>query len=128
MPNIIIFEVQCTIINNTISIFYFLLRYAFILHRTAKEAKHNLLRPVNYILLGPECHVKYAGDSQPLPIDHRLCDKRTIVVKSIPESVSEDDLRQLFTNCHISKYCPARTIHRMATSSAVTGRLKTFWG
>jgi hypothetical protein len=93
-----------------------------------KEAKRNFLRPVDYILLGPDCHVKYAGDSASLPIGHRLDDKRTIVVKTIPENVSEDDLRRLFTNCDISNYCPARTVHRMATSAAVTSRTKALSG
>jgi RNA recognition motif-containing protein len=93
-----------------------------------QEAKRNHLRPIDYIRLGPECHVKYVGDSPSRPIRHRLCDERTIVIKNIPENVSENDLRRLFPNCYISKYCPARTVHRMATSTTVTNKSKTFWG
>ena len=104
------------------------LRYAFVVYKTAKEAKRNFLRPINYILLGPDCHVKYAGDSPCLPVGYQLCDERTIVVKSIPENTSEDDLHRLFPNCHIWKYCPARTVHRVTSSVAIPNKTKTFWG
>lgn len=105
-----------------------LFRYAFIVYKTAKEAKRNFLRPINYILFGPDCHVRYAGDSPCLPIRSQLSDERTIVVRSIPENTSEDDIHRLFNNSHIWKYCPARTVYRTATSADVSNKTKTFWG
>jgi hypothetical protein len=107
---------------------YLLFRYAFISHRSSKEAQRNLQRPIDYILLGDECHVEHAGDTPSRSNTNRHCDERTIVVKNIPEYVTENDLSRLFINCYISRYCPARTVHRMNTSKAITTKTKTFWG
>ena len=127
MPNIVS-QVLCSIFNNILLYEYLFFRYAFILYRTTEEAKCNFLRPIDYILLGSECHVKYASYSSFLPMDHQSCDKQTVVVTSIPENVSEDDLRHLFPNCCISKYCPARTVQCMSISTEIPGKIKTFWG
>ena len=105
-----------------------LFRYAFIVYKTAKEAKRNFLRSINYILFGPDCHVKYAGNSPCLPVRSQLSVERTIVVKSIPENISEDDIHRLFKNCHIWKYCPASIVPRTTTSAGVANKTKTFRG
>ncbi|CAF1452989.1 unnamed protein product [Adineta steineri] len=74
------------------------------------------------------CHVEYACNSSCIPLDHRSDDKQTIVITNIPENVSEDDLRHLFPNSRVSKYCPSRIIHRKPTSIDVTGKIKILWG
>lgn len=104
-------------------------RYAFIVQKTAKEAKRNFLKPIDHNLLGPDCRVKYGRNSGSLlPIGYRPCDDRTVVVKNIPDNVSENDIRRVFPDCHVSKYCPARTVYRTATSTAVANRAKALWG
>jgi hypothetical protein len=107
---------------------YLLLRYAFVLHKTSKEAQLNLLRPIDHILFGPECHVEYAHDHSNLPVRHRIYDKRRVVVNKIPENVSENDLRHLFRNGYLLKYCPARSVHRTATTVATMSETKLLWG
>ncbi|CAF1198097.1 unnamed protein product [Adineta steineri] len=104
------------------------LKYAFILHKTKEEAKSNLLKPINYILLGSQCHVEYAHNSSFIPLDHQSDDKQTIVITNIPENVSEDDLRHLFPDSRISKYCPSRSIHRKPISIDIPGKIKILWG
>ncbi|CAF1128953.1 unnamed protein product [Adineta steineri] len=103
-------------------------KYAFILHGTAEEAKHNFAQSIDYIRLGSGCRVKYAGDSSCLPEDHQSHDKQKVVVTNIPEDVSEDDLRHLFPNSRVSSYCPARTVLRKTVSTKISGRHKTLWG
>ncbi|CAF1508932.1 unnamed protein product, partial [Adineta steineri] len=104
------------------------LEYAFILHKTKEEAESNLLKPINYILLGSQCHVEYACKSPFIPLDHQSYDKQTIVITNIPENVTADDLRHLFTNSSILKYCPARIIQRKSTSIDISGKNKILWG
>lgn len=107
---------------------YLLLRYAFVLHNTSREAKRNLRRPIDHILFGPECHVEYASDRSHLPIRHQLYDKRTVAVNKIPANVSENDLRCLFSNGYLLKYCPAHTVHHTATTMATMNKTKVLWG
>ena len=103
------------------------MRYAFVLHKTAKAAARNFRRPINHTLLGSECNVEHASHNEPPLTRPRLHDKRTIVVKKIPQDVSENDLRRLFTNCHVLKYCPARTVLKK-TVTIDPDRTKTLWG
>ncbi|CAF0799875.1 unnamed protein product [Adineta steineri] len=103
-------------------------KYAFILHGTAEEAKHNFNQPIDYIRLGPECLVKYAGYSSPLPVNHQSYDKQTIAVTNIPENVSEDDLRHLFPNSRILNYCPVRTVERKTVPTGSSNKMKILWG
>ncbi|CAF3555976.1 unnamed protein product, partial [Adineta steineri] len=97
-------------------------KYAFILHGTAEQLKHNFSRSIDYIRLGPECCVKYVDYSSFLPADHQSYDKQTIAVTNITENVSEDDLHRLFPNSRISNCCPARTIHRKSASIKILWR------
>ncbi|CAF1362129.1 unnamed protein product [Adineta steineri] len=104
------------------------LKYAFILHGTAEEAKHNFAQSIDYARLGSGCRVKYAGNSSCLPEDHQSHDKQRVVVTNIPEDVNEDDLRHLFPNSRVSSYCPARTVLRKTVSIKISGKRKTLWG
>jgi hypothetical protein len=57
-----------------------------------------------------------------------LSDKNTIVVKEIPGSVTENDLKNLFGDCTILKYCPSRYVGRFSTETAVTKNTKALPG
>ncbi|CAF1226804.1 unnamed protein product [Adineta steineri] len=102
--------------------------YAFILHGTAEEAKHNFAQSIDYVRLGSGCRVKYAGDCSCLPDVHQSHDKQKVVVTNIPENVSDDDLRHLFPNSRVSSYCPARTVLRKTVPTKIPGKRKTLRG
>ncbi|CAF2145954.1 unnamed protein product [Rotaria magnacalcarata] len=84
------------------------LKYAFVYHRRFQEAKHNLRRPINFNLLGDECHVEYANACSNISNHYQISSKRKLAIKKIPYNANEDDLQRLFVNCRILKYCPAR--------------------
>jgi len=85
-------------------------RYAFILHRTSRDAESNLQRPIDFHLLGPHCQIEYADSRSALLRSRQSFDSKKLVVQQIPPNVSENDLRTLFANCHIITYCPAVNI------------------
>ncbi|CAF1150636.1 unnamed protein product [Adineta steineri] len=90
-------------------------RYAFITHRTAREAEVNLRRSINVHLLGPACHIGYANKRTIRDSSQQSLNKKEILVHQIPPNVSENDLRQLFGNCHVEKYYSAAIISHEAT-------------
>jgi len=85
-------------------------RYAFILHRTCRDAESNLQRPIDFHLLGPQCQIEYADARSTLLRSGQSNDSKKVVVQKIPPNVTENDLRNLFPNCHIVAYCPAVNI------------------
>ncbi|CAF3700836.1 unnamed protein product [Adineta steineri] len=91
------------------------LKYAFITHRTAREAEVNLRRSINVHLLGPACHIGYANKRTIRDSSQQSLNKKEILVHQIPPNVSENDLRQLFGNCHVEKYYSAAIISHEAT-------------
>ncbi len=99
-------------------------RYAFISHRTFREAKQNLHRSMNFRLLGSQCRVEYANNSSNSNRNYQNFGKRKLMVARIPENVNEDHLHNLFNNCHILKYSPARSL----TISDQTKKKKILWG
>ena len=107
---------------------YLLFRYALVLHSTSEEAERNLIRPIDRILLGPECHVEYACDPSHIPLSHPLDDKRIVAVNRIPENVSENDLCRLFSTDYLLKYCPARSVQRITSMVATMNKTKILWG
>lgn len=86
-------------------------RYAFVYHRTSREAKYNLRRTTDLKLLGPECHVEYANRSLSLFNSNTILNSRKVVINRIPYNVTEDDIHHLFPTCRILKYSPARIIN-----------------
>ncbi|CAF0926568.1 unnamed protein product [Adineta steineri] len=95
------------------------LKYAFIVHHTARDAAVNLRRPIDLYLLGPACHIEYANKRTIHASCHQSLDKKKILVCQIPPNVSENDLRQLFGNCHLEKYYPAVVISHEATMTKI---------
>ena len=103
-------------------------RYAFVLHRTFRDAKHNLQRPINYNVLGPKCCIEYANNYPVSSHNYHSYDKKTIMVSRIPGNVSENDLHRLFIGCRIIKYCPARYVYRTGTTAATKNKNKLLIG
>jgi len=107
---------------------YMFFRYAFIFHRTTQEAERNFLKPIDYYLLGSECCMEYAVDRSAPSSDHQSFDNKTLLVRWIPENVSEHDLYHLFVGCYITKYCPSHSTHRSATTTGTKNKNKILSG
>lgn len=107
---------------------YLLFRYAFVLHRTNREAQRNLQRPINYRLLGPECRIEYANGRSNDPNNHQSSDNKRLLVKQIPENVSQHELRRVFVGSHAIHYYPARVIRRPDTMTPVKCETKILSG
>ncbi len=69
-------------------VFYFC-RYAFIRHRTFRDAERNRQQPINYDLLGPKCRIEYANDHSAPFHNYGNFDNKTLMVRRIPNDVSE---------------------------------------
>ncbi|CAF1522863.1 unnamed protein product, partial [Adineta steineri] len=80
-----------------------------------RDAAVNLRRPIDLHLLGPACQIEYANKRTIHASSQQNLDKKKILVCQIPSNVSENDLRQLFGNCHLEKYYPAVIIFHEAT-------------
>ncbi|UJR37616.1 hypothetical protein I4U23_030313 [Adineta vaga] len=104
------------------------LRYAFVLHRTCSQAKRNLYRPINRLLLGPNCRVEFANNRSFFSTTDADIRCRKVVVTRIPPNIDEFDLKYLFVGCQISKYSPARVISRSAGSVKPTNAFKVLTG
>ncbi|CAF4178914.1 unnamed protein product, partial [Adineta steineri] len=104
------------------------LKYAFVVHRTHEKAQRNLRRPINRSLLGSQCRVEWNTHCPNFSINEQNIENRKIVIRGIPENVNENDLRDLFVNCHILKYCPARRIYSSTTTMETKGQNKILPG
>ncbi|CAF1273200.1 unnamed protein product [Adineta steineri] len=104
------------------------LKYAFVVHRTHEKARRNLRRPINRSLLGSQCRVEWNTHCSDYSNNEQNIESRKIVVRGIPENVNENDLRDLFVNCHILKYCPARRIYSSTATMEAKGQNKILPG
>lgn len=95
----------------------FFSRYAFVFHHSHREARRNLLRPIDRHMFGPECCVEYARIRSTQAYVQESIDQKKVRVGQIPTNVSENALRRLFNSCCVVEYCPARTV-RLSTTSA----------
>jgi hypothetical protein len=93
-------------------------RYAFVFHRTSREAERNIQRPIDYYsLLGRHCRVEYASDCSYLSNNQQPFNKKKISVTKIPLNVDKNDLSHLFPDGNILAYCPARSVHTSSTTT-----------
>jgi len=110
--------------NNNYSIFYshqyLFYSYAFLLHNTAIEAENNRKRPINHGLFGPDCYIEYAKNNFDNSTKHQDSDKWNVLVRQIPENVTEERLRKLFTGCHSIFYIPARNVSKKTNDTSTT--------
>jgi hypothetical protein len=118
---------RCTIYSIAKLVFFFS-RYAFVAHRSNETARRNLHRSIDRSLLGSQCRVEYASHFSGFSSKHKSTHNKKIAVSRIPENVNENDLRYLFGNCHILKYCPARYIHSSATAMETKNKNKILSG
>lgn len=92
--------------------YLFIFSYAFVLHRQSQQAEYNRRRSINHLIFGDNCRVEYSNKNNDHFIDKKHSDKSKIVVRQIPENVSEEHLRNLFSGCHALLYFPARVINK----------------
>ncbi|CAF3948506.1 unnamed protein product [Adineta steineri] len=93
------------------------LKYAFVVHRTHERARRNFRQSINRSLLGSQCRVEFANHSLNHTNNHEnMENKKKLVISRIPENVNENNLYNLFENCQILKYCPARVISSSTTT------------
>jgi RNA recognition motif-containing protein len=93
----------------TVKLVFCLCRYAFVVYHTFRDAEHNLRRPIDYDLLGPKCRIEYASYHSTVSDSRHSFDNKTLVVRRIPDNVSENDLRRLFVDCRSVNYYSAVT-------------------
>ena len=103
-------------------------RYAFVVHRTSQEAKHNLQQYTDSHILGPECRIEYARNCLAVSNDQEDFERTKVMVSQIPNNVCENELHHLFVNCRVIKYCPARTVHVATTTAKTEHNSKILWG
>lgn len=103
-------------------------RYAFIVHRTFRDAQYNLQQPIDYNVLGPKCYIEYANDYPASSYNYHNYDRKTIMVSRIPDDVSKNDLYRLFIGCRTIKYYSARYVHRAGTTMAIKNEKKLLLG
>ncbi|CAF1419311.1 unnamed protein product [Adineta ricciae] len=85
--------------------------YAFIFHRTKHQADFNRKRCVNSSLFGSNTQIEHVKNISDLLNENKLNDQWDLVIKQIPENVSENELK-IFFNSHQMKYIPARSIKK----------------
>ncbi len=107
---------------------YSILSYAFVLHRTARNAECNRRRPINRLIFGYNCHVEYANSPSHLFSEPQIAEIWNVTVRQIPENITEECLRNLFLGCHSMKYIPARVINNVKTTATSTTENKLLWG
>lgn len=98
---------------------FYCYRYAFVVHRTYHDALRNLERFHNSHPFGSQCYVEFTKDKSNQTNDIN----KKIMVSRIPLNVNRNDLHNLFGNCHIIDYCPARFIQ-----STIEIQTKILWG
>ncbi|CAF1635158.1 unnamed protein product [Adineta ricciae] len=91
------------------------LNYAFIFHRTNHQAEFNRQRfLLNPSIFGAKSQIKFA---KTLPDEDQVDEIWNLVVRQIPENVSEIDLKNLFFNCEKIKFIPGRSIEKSKSNS-----------
>ncbi|CAF0719343.1 unnamed protein product [Adineta steineri] len=103
-------------------------KYAFVYHRTNRQAEYNRKRRINRLLFGHNCHVEYATGRSQTSNRNQISETWNIAVRQVPENITEDLLHNLFIGCQSMKYVPARTVHNTKTSVTSATKTKLLWG
>ncbi|UJR10273.1 hypothetical protein I4U23_014480 [Adineta vaga] len=103
-------------------------KYAFIVHKTIKDALHNFAQPIDYKFLGPKCRVKYIASPPSISTVHDSQYSRIVVVRNIPQHANETDLHRLFPNCSVERFDPARSIYRKNATANMANAYKILTG
>ncbi|CAF1285200.1 unnamed protein product [Adineta steineri] len=95
------------------------LNYAFIFHRTNLQAEYNRKRTIKSSQFGSNCQIEFVQNLSQFSNENELNENWNIVVKKIPENVTENDLKKLFFNSNRIKYIPARNIQKSNTNQKI---------
>ncbi|CAF1184521.1 unnamed protein product [Adineta steineri] len=96
--------------------------YAFIFHRTNPQAEYNRKRAISSLRFGSNCQIEFVKNLEELSNENKVNENWNIVIKQIPENVTENDLKNLFFNSNQIKYIPARIVQTSNTNQ------KTLYG
>ncbi|CAF0905054.1 unnamed protein product [Adineta steineri] len=95
------------------------LNYAFIFYRTNIQAEYNRKRAITSSQFGPNCQIEFVQNLSQLSNENELNENWNIVVKKIPENVTENDLKKLFFTSNEIKYIPARNVQKSNTDQKI---------
>ncbi|CAF1505511.1 unnamed protein product [Adineta steineri] len=95
------------------------LNYAFIFHRTNLQAEYNRKRAIKSSQFGSNCKIDFVKSLSQLSNENEFNENWNIVVKKIPENVTENDLKKLFFNSNQIKYIPARNVQKSNTNQKI---------
>ncbi|CAF1287532.1 unnamed protein product [Adineta steineri] len=95
------------------------LNYAFIFHHTNLQAEYNRKRAISSSRFGSNCQIEFVKNLDELSNENELNEKWNIVVKKIPENVTENDLKNLFFNFNQLKYISARNVQKSNTNQKI---------
>ncbi|CAF0811818.1 unnamed protein product [Adineta steineri] len=95
------------------------LNYAFIFHRTNPQAEYNRKRAIKSSQFGSNCQIELVQNFSQLLNENQLNENWNIVVKKIPENVTENDLKKLFINTNEIKYTPAKIAQKLSTNHKI---------
>ncbi|UJR18773.1 hypothetical protein I4U23_005679 [Adineta vaga] len=92
------------------------LNYAFIFHRTHIQAEFNRKKVIHSSCFGSNCKIKFIKNLSELSNENKCDENWNIVIKQIPENVTENDLKKLFFNSNQIKYIPSRMVQKSNTN------------
>ena len=103
---------------NIFLFFFFLIyinfySYAFVAHRTSVEAEYNRKQPIDYRLFGSDCSIEYIKKNDDRFNINENSNQWNIVVRQVPENVTEESLKSLFIDSHSMMYIPARRVTKI---------------
>ncbi|CAF1419359.1 unnamed protein product [Adineta steineri] len=95
------------------------LNYAFIFHRTNLQAEYNRKRTIKSSQFGSNCQIEFVQNLSQFSNENEFNENWNLVVKKIPENVTENDLKKLFFNSNQIKYIPARNVQKSNTNQKI---------
>jgi hypothetical protein len=102
--------------------------YAFVYYRTCSEAEYHRKQPVDHHVFGSNCRVEYANNDLHISNKEQISEMWNIIIRHIPENITEECLRNLFPDCYSMKYIPARAVDNRQTGIQSTTEKKILWG
>ncbi|CAF4098934.1 unnamed protein product, partial [Adineta steineri] len=87
--------------------------------RTNLQAEYNQKRGINSSHFGSNCKMEFVQNFSQLSNENQFNENWNIVVKKIPEDITENDLKRLFFNSNEIKYIPARIAQKLSTNHKI---------
>ncbi|CAF1559809.1 unnamed protein product [Adineta steineri] len=95
------------------------LNYAFIFHHTNLQAEYNRKRAISSSPFGSNCQIEFVKNLEELSNENKVNENWNIVIKKIPENVTENDLKNSFSNSYQIKYIPAKIVQKSNTNKKI---------